>query len=65
MEVEWVVMNGCECNSLIFNVTEFLNPCQNGDKCINVLWNCVENQLYFHGINESYFHGINESHLMF
>jgi hypothetical protein len=34
---EWLWMQGPD-----FYVTEFLNCCQNGDKCISVLWNCVE-----------------------
>jgi hypothetical protein len=40
--MEWKWNGGYECKGLIFNVTEFLNSCQKGDKCIDVLWNCVE-----------------------
>lgn len=38
MEVEWWLwMQGPD-----FYETEFLNCCQNGDKFISVLWNCVQ-----------------------
>jgi len=40
--MEWKWIGGCEWKGLSFNVTEFLNCCQNGDNCISLLWNCVE-----------------------
>jgi hypothetical protein len=40
--VSWEVTDEMEVR-WIFNVTEILNCCQNGDKCIDVLlWNCIE-----------------------
>jgi hypothetical protein len=27
---KWLLVNGCECNSQICTVTEFLNSCQGG-----------------------------------
>jgi len=37
----WEVTDDVEVEC-IFNVMEFLNCCQNGDKCIDVLCNCIE-----------------------
>jgi hypothetical protein len=39
--VSWEVTDVMEVECII-NVTEFLNCCQNGDKCIDVWCNCFE-----------------------
>jgi hypothetical protein len=39
---KWLFMNGYECMSPIFTVTEFLNPCANGTDSSVCLWIVVK-----------------------
>lgn len=39
---KWPYVNGCKCNSIISNMTKFLNPCQDGS---NATFNAVISHL--------------------